>query len=47
MFLGIAYWYLDKSRANRTWTAALATSRTEAIPAIATRAKAKLVTQNS
>ena len=29
MFLGIAYWYLDEFRANRTWTAALATSRTE------------------
>jgi hypothetical protein len=47
MFLGIAYWYLDKSRANRTWTAALATSRTEAIPAMATKAKAKLVKQTN
>ena len=45
MFLGIAYWYLDKFRANRPWTAALATSRTEAIPAMATKAKVELVKQ--
>jgi hypothetical protein len=46
MFLGLAYWQLDKSRAHLAWTPHPPPARTEAVPQLAPVAKSRLARRN-
>ena len=46
MLLGIAYWYFDKTRANRSWTPDLAPARAYAVPIMAESANCQSDRQN-
>ena len=46
MFLGLAYWQLDKSRAHVAWTPRRPPARPEAVPRLAPTAKGQLARRN-
>ena len=46
MFLGLAYWHLDKSRAHVTWKTHQPSAQTEAVPKLAPAAKRQLARRN-
>jgi hypothetical protein len=46
MFLGLAYWRLDKSRAGVDWKPHRPTTLTEAVPKLASTAKPHLARRN-
>ena len=46
MFLGLAYWRLDKSRAHVAWKPHRPPTRTEAVPELASTAKPQLARRN-
>jgi hypothetical protein len=46
MFLGLAYWQLDKSRAHEAWKPQRPPVRTEAVPKLAPTAKRELARRN-
>ena len=46
MFLGLAYWRLDKSRAHVAWKPHRPPTRTEAVPKLASTAKPQLARRN-
>jgi hypothetical protein len=46
MFLGLAYWQLDKSRAHVAWTPHRPPARPEAVPRLAPTVKAQLARRN-